>query len=685
MIVSGGSTNESENIQAYSYALTERMMYNESGGQEGAFVVVTNGSWGVEDPTNSQEFPVWCAVYDALGEAGILNVSAAPNKGIDIDQNADFPARCDSEYLIMVTNVDEDGDLVTDAAFGANTIDIGAFGQNIWTTQKGNTYGSERGTSLSAPLVAGTIGLLYSSPCVTLKSIADSDPGAAAALAKEYVFEGLDLDGTLLGRTTTGGRLNTLSTIDLYLNACQSCNAPTSLTTTSISPNSHTIEWSVNDSIVRVDLRWRKAGTPTWTIIEDLEGGLMLSELTACTSYEIQLKTYCQSDTLDFANSRFFQTDGCCEPPLDAELFFLSDNSALIGWSAITAASSYNVRYRVKDASVWEAIATENDNILIRGLQNCTDYEVQIQTNCDTALTEYSPSLFFLTDGCGGCLDNEYCQISNGDSNEGEWINEVAINGFSNKSGRDADTYADYTSFATTSLSQDSTYEMLLIPGFDGRAFDQFFSVFIDFNQNGEFSTDERVFRSASGARDTVKAEISIPTDAIEGSTRMRVFMNFNTAGGPCRFSGNQGSRLGEVEDYCITIAKATVACCIPSGLDTMNTTSTSLQLEWSDEQCGHTAYALQYRPLSGGEWITDITASTAIDIEDLSPCTAYEVQIQGLCNEQFSDFSASSTFVTGCLTDLDEVNETIINVFPNPVSDQLIVSLPNSFLQNAT
>ncbi|MFN8329707.1 MAG: hypothetical protein U0T81_00565 [Saprospiraceae bacterium] len=45
MMVQGGG-DEANAVLSYNYPLQMRKMYNESGGQKGAYVVATNSSWG---------------------------------------------------------------------------------------------------------------------------------------------------------------------------------------------------------------------------------------------------------------------------------------------------------------------------------------------------------------------------------------------------------------------------------------------------------------------------------------------------------------------------------------------------------------------------------------------------------------------------------------------------------------
>lgn len=212
------NTNEARVIEAYSYALEARMLYNDTNGAEGAFVVSTNASWGVDfgDPANA---PLWCALYDTLGENGILSCGATINGNFDVDVVGDLPTACPSEYLITVTNTNINDVKVTSAGFGSETIDLGAPGAGAFNTAAGNGYGGFGGTSGATPHVTGTIALLYSAPCQNLADLTVSDPAAAARMVRDFILNGVDPNASLEGITTTGGRLNVNNAVqDLMAN-----------------------------------------------------------------------------------------------------------------------------------------------------------------------------------------------------------------------------------------------------------------------------------------------------------------------------------------------------------------------------------------------------------------------------------------------------------------------------------
>ncbi|GAB5399392.1 MAG: hypothetical protein Aureis2KO_09770 [Aureisphaera sp.] len=213
------NTNEAAVIEAYSYVLEARMLYNATAGAEGSFVVSTNASWGV-DFGNPDDAPLWCALYDTLGENGILSCGATINDNQNVDIIGDLPTACPSEYLITVTNTDITDNKVLFAGYGAETIDLGAPGAGAYNTALGNTYGGFGGTSGATPHVTGTIALVYSAPCQNFADLVVSDPAGAARAVRDFILQGVDPNESLKGITTTGGRLNVNNAVQGLMDNC---------------------------------------------------------------------------------------------------------------------------------------------------------------------------------------------------------------------------------------------------------------------------------------------------------------------------------------------------------------------------------------------------------------------------------------------------------------------------------
>jgi len=218
MQVALGSLTEANVIEAYEYPLVMRQRYNNSGGQQGALVVATNASWGI-DNANPANYPVWCAYYDTLGAEGILNCGATANNNVNVDVNGDMPTGCSSDYMIGVTATNS-SDQRTFSGYGSTSIDLGAPGESVYLPSGGSGYSNTSGTSFASPCVAGAIALLYSAPCTDIANQALSNPQNTADLVKGHIFNGVDLVSSLSNEVSTGGRLNVKNSLDLLLNSC---------------------------------------------------------------------------------------------------------------------------------------------------------------------------------------------------------------------------------------------------------------------------------------------------------------------------------------------------------------------------------------------------------------------------------------------------------------------------------
>lgn len=207
-----------EVVSAFNYVLDMRDRYNQSAGQDGAFVVVTNGSFGI-DGVNCEEQPGWGAMYDPLGAVGVLSVAATANADWNVDEVGDIPTSCTSEFLIAVTNTGQDDNRAPGSAYGPTHIDLGAPGQGTPTTSTGGTYREDfSGTSAACPHVAGSIALLYSLPCTIIDSLAFANPSACSGLLRDAILKNTDPVPSLKNETVSGGRLNVYEAMK-YLHA----------------------------------------------------------------------------------------------------------------------------------------------------------------------------------------------------------------------------------------------------------------------------------------------------------------------------------------------------------------------------------------------------------------------------------------------------------------------------------
>ena len=209
----------SDIIAAYDYIIDQRERYNRTKGKQGAFVVTTNASFGV-NKIKCVDQPLWGEMYDRLGAAGILSAAGAANNPWNVDEVGDMPTTCKSDYLMTVLNTNPKDERYAGSAFGAVSIDMGAPGQNSFSTRNNNEYGVFHGNSAASPHLAGAIALLYSIPRQKLAEDAMAFPAQTALKIRNLLLNNVDKVPSLVSLTSTGGRLNVFSSmlklLDIY-------------------------------------------------------------------------------------------------------------------------------------------------------------------------------------------------------------------------------------------------------------------------------------------------------------------------------------------------------------------------------------------------------------------------------------------------------------------------------------
>lgn len=160
---------------------------------------ITNNSWGGGGFSQGLKDAI-----TAAQEAGQLFVAAAGNDGRDTDKNPAYPASYNNENIISVAATNHNDNLASFSNFGEETVDLGAPGEAILSTDiqgsdgfSSGDYATISGTSMASPHVAGSAGLLWSqNPDLNWESV------------KQTLLDNTDSLSSLDGKTVTDGRLN---------------------------------------------------------------------------------------------------------------------------------------------------------------------------------------------------------------------------------------------------------------------------------------------------------------------------------------------------------------------------------------------------------------------------------------------------------------------------------------------
>lgn len=238
----GQATNDTTSamlINAYNYV---RLMK-----ERGVNIRVTNNSYGGCAEACGYDQATKDSI-DALGNAGVLNVFAAGNQGLNTDTMPFYPGSYNSPSILNVAASNSVDSRAGFSNYGVVSVDLGAPGTSILSTTNGSnsSYGGSSGTSMASPHVAGAAALL-----------AAYQPNLSAASLKATLMNQVDPLSQWSGFVRTGGRLN-------IFNALQNqtvCNFTPSLTSISMPTKGGYFSVQVNaasncDFAVKSNVNW---------------------------------------------------------------------------------------------------------------------------------------------------------------------------------------------------------------------------------------------------------------------------------------------------------------------------------------------------------------------------------------------------------------------------------------------
>ena len=190
-IGSSGSGPVSAAIAAIEYAT---MMKRD----HGVNIPITNNSWG----SNSFSQALKDAI-NASGQEGMLFVAAAGNDASNTDATPHYPSSYDLGNVVSVASTTSSGGLSSFSNWGLKSVDLGAPGSSVLSTEPLGQYDYKSGTSMASPHVAGVAALAWGAA-----------PDASVSEIKNAILSTVDPFPALQGKSVTGGHLNARATLE---------------------------------------------------------------------------------------------------------------------------------------------------------------------------------------------------------------------------------------------------------------------------------------------------------------------------------------------------------------------------------------------------------------------------------------------------------------------------------------
>lgn len=633
----GAETNNNRGVAAISFN-TARIMACKGGRDSDAIFTgiwdayayavannapIINNSWGrgfQADGTPPADFAQF--ELDLLAEAqskGLISVFAAGNQNKDLF----LPAIHESVIAVAATGnslTSEPDEKATYSNFGP-WVDIAAPGTQVVSCTTGDEkYVPLNGTSMATPNVSSLIALMKSqNPDLNKQQIISCLYSSCDNISGDNP----DHIG-LLGV----GRINVRKAIECVSGDVASCDVPQSLDVVDISENSVRLEWDNVSGAEGYTVEIKQATSNSWFSFEEnpfATNWVNVNGLEACKEYDFRVQSLCDGGFSDFSNAFRFETDcstntaeectefaelysnlgdggDCANNPLSTP-FEVWGNEAYIIYDCEPGQLFSFSMCDGYDPNVWEvlitvALVTDGETGDVITSANDCSLEFQIPGSV------VSDIVIIIADAndCGGA----HLQVDNG-------IATIdCISG-----GCDIPTSLSVSNVsANDALLQWQSVSDAVAYNIQARA--------IGDTEWAEGIGIQSTSATYSDLSPCTEYEFRVQAVCSSGSSNYSTTFSFTTEG--CNMD-----------------------CPSVSSIDIENIQSTSAEINWSSV-AGATKYEIYYKPQESNNWFIEEAETTSFQLEGLTPCLFYEVQITAACNNGPSEPSVIVNFETECI-----------------------------------
>ena len=253
--------------------------------------------------------------------------------------------------------------------------------------------------------------------------------------------------------------------------------------------------------------------------------------------------------------------------------------------------------------------------------------------------------------------DPAYCEPSfSSSASYGMYITNFTTSvGINNSTGFSTGGYGDYYNTHAAEIEPGETLDFTVS---HGSQYGCGFAIWVDWNQDYEFSANERVATTTATTIDNWSGSFTVGTTTAVGDYRMRVLMHYNTSSpsNPC-----VSAYYGEGEDYKLSVVAP--ADCPRTNTLTAQASGDQAELSWAS-----TATAWQVCINDDESNLIEVTENP-YTLENLNLSTTYTVKVRANCTTSgngYGDWSNTFEFTTGsCTTDnMCNINYTLTDAY---------------------
>ena len=168
----------------------------------------------------------------------------------------------------------------------------------------------------------------------------------------------------------------------------ETCETP-NVGVSNVGSNSMQVNWSGN--AIWYKLRYRAGFGSQWTVVDSVNSGNDITGLASGTSYNVQVRGYCDNSTSNWGVSNVKTTGAVTCPGPGATVDNITETSATISWTGTS--DSYLLRYR-SGSGKWTSILTATSPVALSTLVSGTRYTVRVYGQCGDISSAYDQIVF---------------------------------------------------------------------------------------------------------------------------------------------------------------------------------------------------------------------------------------------------------------------------------------------------
>lgn len=450
------------------------------------------------------------------------------------------------------------------------------------------------------------------------------------------------------------------------------CNAPSSPAAIQVATNSALIRWTPSLDATGYLVRYGRVDGNRQSELTD-NNEIELTGLRDGTSYQVEVRSNCNSLNSSFTAPLVFTTISSCHPPEDLQVSNITTNSAQVNWTGPNDAT-YLLQYRQLGANAnWVSVNTDHTFFVLQNLLEGKTYEVKVKATCTHTESNFSIPRTFTVD--------QFCVAPTGLRSYSSTSTSAELGW---NAGQDANAYTlryrivnttnwttipgiGTTSRTLTGLTNGSSYECQVAS--------------VCGAETSEYSPSAYFITSASCDEPTnVVATIMDETtayvewDAMPNASayefKHKMIWPEEEGWRTTSLGGDQNNiNLTDLEAGAVYEVKVRTictfpvpdnsgfralvfsllngSCAVPNNLGVSHINSFSALASWS-AGTNATAYTIRHRAI-GGSWqdklITD--GSTNHVLTNLEPSTTYEFQVRSMCGSDVLPYTHSILFTT--------------------------------------